>query len=265
MRDKVRTVSDRMSIRTMIASVFAVAATAGLFASPSNSAENSPIAESCRIPGGCAVALTVAGPSPGTLTTVAGGVVRFVNTDSVTDTVVFANGLCTLTLTPGGQAGPGYGSQDPDCTDNFPYYVGRYSYTVDGKFRGTIDTTPWPSSVTLTARTHTIRPGTSLTLHGQVTAPYQIGDGPLPLRKGWRFPVIVLARHDGRQPFKPVATVPIPTWTKKVGQGKVKYAWKLTVRPAVRTSYIAKSTGQLPQGQFWAKAKSRPFTVRIHH
>jgi plastocyanin len=240
------------AIATLVA---AVAAAAGLFASPSNSAENSATAENCRPPIGCAVALTGAGPSPSTLRIVAGGLVRFFDTDSVTHTVVFANGLCSLTVTPDEQAG------GPYCKANFSYYVGSYPYTVDGKFAGTIVTTPWPSSVTLTARTHTIRRGTHLTLHGQVRAPYQ--GGPLPLQKGWRFPVIVLARHDRRHPFEPIATVPIPTWTKKVGQGKVEYAWKVKVRLGVTTTYIAKSTGQLPQGQFWAKARSRPFTVRV--
>jgi hypothetical protein len=197
----------------------------------------------------------------------------FANTDSVTHTVVFANGHCTLTLTPGEQGGPGVsinGSQNP-C-DNFPYYVGHYPYMADGKFPGTIETTPWPSSVTLTAPTHTIRPGTRLILHGQLTAPYF--GGPLPLRKGWRFPVIVLARHNGRHPFRRIATVLIPSWTDKVDQGEVAYPWKLTVRPAARTTYIAESTGQIillngtgqiPQGQFWAKVTSHPFPVRTQH
>jgi len=252
----------------------AVAAAAGLFASPSNSAQNSPTAPSCRIPNGCTVALRGTGPSPSTLRMGAGGVMDFANTDSAAHRVVFANGRCSLTLNPGDEGGPGVSVNGVGCKHDFPYYVGSYPYTVDGKFPGTVETTPWPSSVTLAARTHTIRPDKRLTLHGLLTAPYQTGDGPLPLQKVWRFPLIVLARHYGRHPFRRIATVLIPSWTKNVGQETVEYAWKLTVRPAVRTTYIAKSTGQIvlvngtghtPQGQFWAKARSRPLTVRIQH
>ena len=48
-------------------------------------------------------------------------------------TVVFANDLCSLTLAPGQQGGPGVEANDvqhPDCNDNFTFYVGSYPYTV---------------------------------------------------------------------------------------------------------------------------------------
>jgi len=241
--------------------VVAVAAAAGLFASPSNSAQN------CVL--GC-VALTGAGPSPSTLKMVAAGGMSFDNTDSVSHTVVFANGLCTLTLTPGEMGGPGVyvnGLGHPDCKKNFPRYVGSYAYTVDGKFAGTVVTTPLRRFVTLTARTHTIRRGTGLTLHGQVSTGGTCDPEPGPSKYDPLPPAIVLARHDGRHPFQPIATVRVKF---RLGHGtvcgqRVKWVWKLKVQPAVTTTYIAKVTGQSPRGQLWTKARSRPFTVRIRH
>jgi hypothetical protein len=134
---------------------------------------------------------------------------------------------------------------------------------VDGKFHGTLVTTPQPRSVTLTARTHTTRTGTRLTLHGQVVWTEWQNSPPAP--------VVVLARHNGKHRFEPMATV-LPRNVGPVGA----YAWKLSVRPRVTTTYIAEVTGQRlcyfpasrcaqPQGQFWANPKSSPFTVRIRH
>ena len=101
----------------------------------------------------------------------AGAYMLFSNKDSLTHTVVFANGHCSLAITPGEVVGPGNsvnGSTDPDCNDNFPFYAGSYPYTVDGKVPGTVDTVPAGRTVTLTARTHKIRRGELLTLHSQV-------------------------------------------------------------------------------------------------
>jgi hypothetical protein len=195
------------------------------------------------------VALTGTGPSPGTLKMHAGGRVSFYNRDSVTHTVAFANGLCTLTLTPGN------GLFDGRCRDPFEFYAGSYAYTIDGTFTGTVVTTPWRRSVTLKARTRTIRRGTRLTLHGRVR-----WNGE---RRGTHFfPVVVLARHDSRHPFERIATVPLrfgPTYLDR---------WNLVVQPSETTTYIAKVTGQLPyapDGQFWTNATSRPFTVQVRH
>jgi plastocyanin len=222
--------------------VAAVAAAAGLFASPSKSAAY------CRPI--CTVALTAAGPSPSAVNMPATGEVSFENTDSVTHTVVFANGRCSLTLSPNNQFG--------SCNPNFTYFVGSYAYTVDGKFHGTVVTKPLHRSVTLTARTHGIRRGTRLTLHGRVS-----WNRRNPLVGGkWPFQVIVLARHDGRHPFEPIATVPV-RHPQVIGFTTIRYGWKLNVQPGVTTTYSAKVTWQPPQGQIWTNAKSRPFTVRI--
>jgi hypothetical protein len=227
----------------------AVAAAAGLLAGPSKSAAVPP---NCGIPFGCVVTLTGTGPSPSTLTMDALGYVSFYNPDSVSHTVVFANGLCSLTLTPN--------TNYAGCPSRFLTFAGSYAYTVDGKFPGSVVTTPRSRSVSLTARTHSIRGGTGLTLRGQVTR-FDPGRAPPP-------PVVVLARHTSTQPFEPVATVRLK------GGPQSTYRWKLKVQPEVSTTYIAKVTGQrlcyFPAsqceqiaGQVWVNAKSHPFTVRV--
>ena len=235
--------------------VAAVATTAGLFARPSNSAPGS-----CNKPRACSVSLTATGPAPSRLTAAAASYLSFDNTDSVTHTVVFANGLCSITLNPGEQGGPGSvanGVQHPACMDNFTFFVGDYPYTVDGKFAGTVVTTPLRRVVTLTARTHAIRHGTRLTLHGQVSW-FDYNPDSFLMREQFR--VVVLARQDGRHAFKPITTGRV--WSSQVyGTGiGIGYAWKRKVKPGAKTTYIAKVTAQ---PWIWSSAQSRPFTVRI--
>src|SRR5262249_36186997 len=182
--------------------------------------------------------------------------VHFKNTDSVAHTVVLANGLCSLTVDPFHQPEP-FG---PSCPGDFMAVAGSYAYTVDGKYPGMVVTSLVPRSVSLTARTHIIRSGTRLTLHGQVVRSYTLAAPPPP--------VVVLARHNSRQPFEPVATV------RTRGSHQATYGWRLEVHPEVATTYIAKVTAQRlcyypasrcahPHRQIWANPKSRPFTVRI--
>jgi len=240
----------RLAARAIL--VAAVSATAGLLAGPANSHPNNGQCDAF----GCQVALTGAGPSPSTLTMHAEQGLTFFNSDSVSHTVVFANGLCSLTFAPG-QGGP----HGPFCDDNFAFYVGIYPYTVDGKFQGTVVTTALRRSVTLNARTHTIRRGTRLILRGRVNPPgwrHHVSNPP-----GWRtnVSVIVLARHNSKHPYRPIATVN-PGLMAKV-PGNWKQNWTLTVQPGQTTTYIAKVTAQVPQGQIWTNPRSRPFTVRI--
>jgi len=243
-------------LATMAVALAAGAAAAGLGAGPADSRGSS--SGSC-LPGGfpdsCRVFLTGSGPSPSTLTMHAGQVVTFFNGDSVTHTVVFANGLCSLTLAPdqGGYNG-GF------CDNGFTSSLGSYPYTEDGKFPGTVVTVPWRRSVTLTARTHTIPAGKRLTLHGLVSQS-NTGAAPPP-------PVLILARRNSRQPFEQVATA------RTKGSHQATYGWKLSVHPDVTTTYIAKVTAQRTcyfpvrrcarqDAQVWINAKSRPLTIRI--
>jgi hypothetical protein len=184
----------------------------------------------------------------------------FVNNDSVNHTVVFANGLCSLTVTPGEQEGGGIGAY---CKDfNFTRYAGSYAYTVDGTFPGTVVTTPMRRVVTLIARTHDIRGGTRLALRGRVSF---YCPGPCSARE--LSSVTVLARNGSKHPFRPIATVnPRHLQVHYRGPGidaTIRGSWNLTVQPGGTTTYIAKVTGRVPQGRIWTDAKSRPFTVRI--
>jgi plastocyanin len=201
------------------------------------------------------VSLTATGPSPSTLKFDAGRYMLFDNKDSVTHTVVFANGLCSLTLSPGEHAGPGneLGPDNPDCNDNFTFYVGSYAYTVDGKFPGTVETMPAFRSVTLKARTHKVRRGERLTLHGKVMWDNNVTS----LATKAPFPVIVLARYAGSHSFKAIATVSMGP------AGDASGLWHLKVRPGIATTYIAKVTGQLSNGRIWKQATSRRFAVRM--
>jgi hypothetical protein len=93
------------------------------------------------------VALTPSGPSPIVLTIPAGMHPVWNNNDQVPHTVVFANGLCSFQLAPGT-----YGQ----C--NFEFSAGRYPYTVDGTTQASVVVNALPPpTVTLTARSHTIR------------------------------------------------------------------------------------------------------------
>jgi hypothetical protein len=247
--------------------IAASATAAGLFAGPSKSASSG-----CPkgIPGdpGCLVSLSATGPSPSTVRMPGSWQLEFRNTDSLTHTVVFANG-CSFTLAPSKLRALGlYGGR---CT-SFSSYVGRYAYSVDGKFAGTVVTAPLRRFVTLTARTRTIRGGARLILHGQVLRNDQ-GHG---LNDSLPVPVLVLARHSGKEPFERIATVRarLEGDVTNSTHEHAGYRWKLNVQPDATTTYIAKVTSQRwcwrpasrcaqPQGQLWTNPKSRPFTVRI--
>ena len=72
------------------------------------------------------------------------------NPDTVTHTVGFANGLCSIQIAPGG-----YGQ----CANEFLGYVGSYAYTVDGTAQASLVVEADSRSVSIAARSHTIGPG----------------------------------------------------------------------------------------------------------
>jgi hypothetical protein len=233
----------------------AVATAAGLFASPSNSAANHSTGAYCQVPD-CDVFLTATGPSPSRAKMHAANNLDFLNWDSVNHTVVFANGLCSLTVPSAESGGGAFG----DCKDPFWRYAGSYAYTVDGTFPGMVVTVPMRRVVNLTALTHDIRGGTRLTLWGGVSF---YCPGPCSAR--YRDPVTVLARNGSKHPFRPIATVKARYTVSYDGDTTFRGSWKLTVRPGGTTTYIAKVPGRVPQGRIFTDAKSRPFTVRIRH
>ena len=202
------------------------------------------------LPGFYVITLTPNGPSPLVATLTAGadnGVPSWINSDSVPHTVVFANGLCSLQLAPG-QAG--------NCTNAFFWeYVGNYPYTVDGTTPASVVVTPLFRTVTLTARSHTIRQGAHLLLHG--TLAYGTG-GYTPPGLYSDMPVIVLARHDRHHAFQRIAMAAEPGERQSSG-----YPWQLYVHPTTTTIYIAEATEQPPADQFWTNATSKPFRVVV--
>jgi hypothetical protein len=171
------------------------------------------------------------------------------NNDQVTHTVTFANGLCSLQLAPGA-----YGQ----C--QFPFLVGTYPYTVDGAIQASVVVSALPlDTVTLTARSHTLRKTAQLRLHGTLTLEWCCGP---PSRSPIRFPIVVLARHDRHHPFRRLTTVRLETYVGDPNGNS--YVWRLNLHPNAKTIYIAKVTYQ-PQGeQGQRQAWSRPLKVTLH-
>jgi hypothetical protein len=188
------------------------------------------------------ISLTASGPSPTVLNTTAGGRSPvWINQDQVTHTVVFANGLCSFQVSPGGQS---------DCSNDFFGLVGQYPYTVDGTAQASVVVSLNPRTVTLTARRHTIEQGRRLLLHGKLD--YALGSPP---SFATRMPVILLARPDRHHRFKRVA---VSAKLKK--RGPSGFPWKLYVHPKATTIYIAEATSG---SDYWQPAVSRPFKVIV--
>jgi hypothetical protein len=187
--------------------------------------------------------LRPSGPSPADLTILVGMYPFWHNSDQATHSVTFANGLCSFQLAPGASG---------QCPTRFD--VGRYPYTVDGTIEASLVVTALaPDTVTLTARTHALRHGARLRLHGTLAA-YECC---LPPPARGSAPVVVLARHDRHHPFRRLARA-----ATKPSHG-AGYPWSLRVRPRTTTIYIAKLTYQPTGAQGLRVAWSRPYRVRV--
>jgi hypothetical protein len=180
------------------------------------------------------------GPVP-TVTTVAGHLYPvWENTDSVAHAVSFANGLCSFQVAPG---------QIGQCSTG--WQLGQNPYTVDGKFQATILKVLAGRTVTLSARSHTIKRGAHLRLHGILD--YDTGSPPVFYSD---MPVTVLARHDRQHAFHAIATV-----AKRVrSQPSGGFPWQLYVHPKRTTTYIAKASSD---GATWQPVTSGPFKVVV--
>jgi hypothetical protein len=192
---------------------------------------------------GIGITLTASGPTPSVQTFPAGMYPLWFNQDTVAHTVVFANGLCSFQVAPGGIG---------QCPVGF--FVGGYPYTVDGTTQATVTVTPEDRTLTLRAQRHEIRRGARLTLHGflgfQVAGPPVVGSGRPSMR------VTVLARHDRRHPFRAVATV-------RPGAGAGAYPWLRHIRPRRTTIYMVEANSQPAAGPYWQPAHSRPFKIVV--
>jgi hypothetical protein len=199
------------------------------------------------------ISLTPTGPSPAVLSVPADlGQVWFSNTDTVTHTVVFADGACSLQVAPDTRSW---------CTsDAFWDYVGEYAYTVDGTSQAQVVVDPVRRSVSLTARSHAISRGSLLRLHGRLR---EENSNWSPPSAGVPQPIIVLARTDSRHAFHRVAVVRAKLHHAANGSPLGELLWQLRVRPRARTTYIAEAKSQPPGGQVWRDSRSSLFTVRV--
>jgi hypothetical protein len=200
------------------------------------------------------VSLTPTGPSPMVMREPAGyPPVLFSNTDTVTHTVDFANGLCTLQVAPG--------SRD-QCSTASLSYVGDYAYTVDGTSQAQLVIEAIHRSVSLRARVHTIDRGSRLTLHGRLQD-VQYGSPP---NSGSPQPIMVLARPDRYHAFHRIAVVRAKLHLPKGANPLLgKLLWRLRVHPRAKTVYIAEASYQPQGGQVWQQAWSKPFRLRVRH
>jgi hypothetical protein len=192
------------------------------------------------------ISLTPSGPSPSVLNVSGSGYLFWVNQDQVTHTVTFANGLCSFQLAPGERG---------ECSSSSGFFAspGQYPYTMDGTFQGAVIVSPLPPqtrTVTLTARSHTIKQGGRLLLHGILD--YPIGSPPDFYS---RVPVTLLARHDRHHPFRRVAVT-----AKLKRRQSAGFPWKLSVHPRRTTIYLAEAVSDPTH---WQPARSRPFKVVV--
>jgi hypothetical protein len=134
--------------------------------------------------------------------------------------------------------------------------VGEYAYTVDGTMQASITFVPQGRSVTLTARSHELKLGAHLRLHGLL----DYGTGGRRPCCFTDMPVLVLARHDRHHSFKQVANAA----TGEFGAGGTNgWPWWLDLHPKTTTIYIAEVIYQPDTGQAWQNATSKPFKIVV--
>ena len=199
------------------------------------------------------IQLTPSGPSPSALTMFAGeGSVFFTNPDTLTHTFAFANGWCSAELAAGASQSCG-----------IPQYVGDYTYTVDGTTQADIAVEPLARSVSLAARSHSIRRGSVLRLHGRLQNAF--GSPP---NAGSPQPIVVFGRAEPCPRFWgcayhqiAVVRATVHPRTKRAPFGEL--LWQLRVRPSTSMTFIAEANYQPKGGQVWEQAWSKPFHVNI--
>jgi hypothetical protein len=188
--------------------------------------------------------LTPTGPSPATMQIGAGLVPIWMNQDTVSHTVAFANG-CSVEVAPGdvGQCGNGLWN-----------VVGHYAYTVDGTTQATVTVTPEWRAVTVTTKSHGFRRGSKVLLGGTLA----IANLSPPSLFGPRMPVTVFERPRGHHLWYRLAVV-MAKPLKAPSSGEPYSVWHLWVRPHAGTTYKVESSSQPKPGKYWQTAWSDPF------
>jgi hypothetical protein len=191
------------------------------------------------------ITLGANGPTPAAATMPAGMYPVWFNHDTVTHTVDFADGLCSVQVAPGGIG---------QCA-GVAFSVGDHPYTVDGTVLAGVTVIAERRTISLGARRHEIRRGERLTLHGSLQYAYA---GP-PIAPGARtsMRLTILARHEPGQPFRAVASV------RPGGLEATGYPWRRIIHPRRTTTYLVEANSQAASGQYWQPARSKPFTVVV--
>ncbi len=193
--------------------------------------------------------LTPTGPSPVTMTMGADQHPVWVNQDTVAHTVTFASG-CSIEIAPGG-----YG----ECANGTPSgVVGNYPYTVDGTTQASVNLTALWRGVTVAAKRHGFRRGSSVRLHGTLA----IAEQSPPSLFGPRMPVAVLERPNRHHPWYRLAVVTATPLKRPVSSGDPYSVWHLWVRPHASTIYKVVANSQPKAGRYWQTAWS--VTLRLH-
>ena len=199
------------------------------------------------------IELTASGPTPASLTLVDGEAEFPVwqNSDTVTHTVAFADGLCSIRVPPGATMG---------CPDTWD--VGQHAYTVDGTSQASITYIPDPRTVTLTASSQKIKRGAHVRLSGLLSYGTEATNFPGVGTYFTDTPVVVLARRGRHQPFRQIANAATGSLAYRVGNTD-SWPWWLNVHPKTTTTYIAEVNYQPDSGQVWQNATSKPFKVVV--
>jgi hypothetical protein len=194
------------------------------------------------------VNLTSNGPYPAVMTMPAGYPLVFSNTDSVTHSIAFADGSCSLDVAAG---------DDAQCPASLAAYVGDYAYTVDGTTQAQIVIQAVGRSVTLRARRHSIHRGSHLTIRGQL----HDAQLPSPCRTGPSQPIIVIARPYAGHPFHRVAVV--RALRRQPTSGCARLVWQVRIHPRSSMTYVAIASYQPHGGRVWERARSKPFRIDV--
>lgn len=196
------------------------------------------------------ISLTSSGPSPAMFTTPVGlGTIWFHNTDTVTHAITFASGWCSGEIEPDGRLSCG-----------FLPHVGDYTYTVDGTTQADVVGEAVGRSVSLKARSHSVRLGSPLTLHGKL---WEANSNWSPPGPGEPQRIIVIARPYRGHPFHRVAVVKarVSPPTNRAPFGEL--LWHARLHPHGGMTYVAVASFQPPGGTVWERALSRPFRVNV--